>query len=302
MHLVTCLARFEKRLDHPAHEHKKRFHKLLDVYLSSKRSSKESSSQSQASAASSQTAIQQFFSPVRRSTSDLAITKSDVNDALAAFIIDSELPFSITERQSFEYLLERVQQYLSAKGTHYRPPSCHALEKNVVAVCQRTTKSFLNSGILLSLQRFGGGLAIDGRKDVLGRSNEVGFLVCNEGCMLIQTQHVPGTKDADTLALVSKQMLVAASKIALDPHQPTSYLPLGKYVFYVVSDSAGAAALSRKKLQLSLGLLSIPCLAHLLSLLPKHLVSKSTGVDLIRENVLRFETITKVCTCLLIRN
>ena len=84
-----------------------------------------------------------------------------------------------------------------------------------------------------------------------------------------------------------KALLEASSEILPDA-------PLAQFIYYLVSDSASACVSARAKLQLELRVLAIPCLAHLFSLLPKHLVSERSGVACISVYLGLFSNITKV--------
>ena len=50
-----------------------------------------------------------------------------------------------------------------------------------------------SAGFLQDLEKYGGGLAVDGRKDVLHRDNQVAFVVSPLGSLLVGTVHVPIT-------------------------------------------------------------------------------------------------------------
>ena len=161
----------------------------------------------------------------------------------------------------------------------------------------------------------GCGLATDGRKDVNGRSNELSFLVTSFGHLLITTQEMVGYKRAEDLLDVWLESIAEISKIskgvfhltvAKKPDPGPDFEPevlpptanalesgVGEYVTHCVSDSGGGALKARTQMQKKNHILSIPCVTHIMALLPKHLVAAG-GVPYIKRNIDRFGEITKL--------
>ena len=130
------------------------------------------------------------------------------------------------------------------------------------------------------------------------------------GNVLITTAEMLGSKTAEDLIKIWLLSLVKVSNLSQEVFQvftkrhPDVFMAMsaktnalengaGKYVTHLVSDSASAAQKARVELQRTHHILSIPCVTHIMSLLPKHLVAAG-GVMYVKTNIERFEEITKV--------
>eukprot|EP00047_Mylnosiga_fluctuans_P001092 m.211871 g.211871 ORF g.211871 m.211871 type:complete len:847 (-) comp10140_c0_seq9:97-2637(-) len=260
-----------------------------------------------------------------RSTLD-TIDRKVVDDLLAKFLIDAKLPFATVEREFFCSFVNAVSK-LSRQfgGTLYTLPSRHTISKIIMATCDSTSRAYiLKSGMSKDIVRLGCGLSVDGRTNVFNTPNEVAFLLTSSCTLLIKTFDSSNGKDQKTLKGIWSQAIEMASSDGVFPKVDVrnGYIVdsskvnegnaggvngvdingaeinlsynLGQFVFYCVSDNAAAPAAARRTLERERGIISVGCLAHIMSLLPKHLVSKASGVPFVADAITSFETITDV--------
>ena len=252
-------------------------------------------------------------------------TKEDLLKLAAKLIINEKLAFSFAQSEFFIAYTASLQKFArSNTGMDFTLPAKDKMNGIIVGilfpqkkntdihlklifpkyidVCEESVDMFLNHTTLRKDGlRLGFGLLVDGRTDAGGRGCEVGVLSAGGYSILIATLELLLGKDAISMAAAWKQFLLIASADFPDRVPPVMHhtipvpnVGLGNRVYYIVSDCAGPSALARRNLERTCGLLSLPCMAHLFALIPKHLVSKKHGVPWIIELVERFESITHV--------
>lgn len=318
-HLQDCIKHVKDK------DEKQRYQALLQKYLEeeardskNKRQRRDTeANQKKGPGGIKQLTINQFFYPAEVTDAAQRYTMKEVNAALARLVIDTQSPFAICERESFLAFIATLHKYFKDNPTispriptsstdtepaaeqsklSFKLPSQQTLAKNVDAVCDEAVHIFLSRGFAADVHRCGAGLSTDGRKDVNDRSNEVGYLLCGNTSILVKTVHVLGSKESSCLKSVwLEDMMKQDIRCVYD--QPSYDLPvesLTKYIFYIVTDNAANSAKARRELQLTHGLLSVGCATHTMSLLPKHMVSKTTGVPYVQENIVLLEALTKV--------
>ena len=143
------------------------------------------------------------------------------------------------------------------------------------------------SGLCKLGPRLGVGLHVDGRKDAAQRSCETALLCAGGDNILLDTIEMVEGKDSPAMQAAWLRMKGTAS---ID----FPGMGLEEVISHIVSDCAGPSACARRSLEKTRGLLSIPFMAHLFSLIPKHLVSRANGVPWIIGLVDSFENITHV--------
>ena len=230
-------------------------------------------------------------------------TKEDLLKLAAKLIINEKLPFSFAQSEFFSAFIAALQKFArSNTGMDFTLPAKDKMNGIIFEVCEESVDIFLDHTTLRKDGlRLGFGLLVDGRTDAGGRGCEVGVLSAGGYSILIATLELLLGKNAISMAAAWKQFLLIASADFPDRVPPVMHhtipvpnVGLGNRVYYIVSDCAGPSALARRNLELTCGLLSLPCMAHLFALIPTHLVSKAHGVPWIIELVERFESITHV--------
>jgi hypothetical protein len=303
-HLEVCIKNAKKK---PAHKHGEslvRYELLCTSYLDSARKCRKRALEV-AAAACPKAAQSQAMMKAMMTTK--TTTRIDLLKLAAKLIITEKLAFNFAQSEFFSAYTSSLQKFArSNSGMDFTLPAKDKMKGIIVEVCEESVNVFLDYTTLRKdAMRLGCGLLVDGRTDAGGRGCEVGVLSAGGYSILIATLELLHGKNAISMQAAWRQFLSIASTDFPDRVPPVMHhlmhltdpvpnVGLGNRVYYIVSDSASASAVARRTMELICGLLSLPCMAHLVALIPKHLVSKKHGVRWIISIIESFESITHV--------
>jgi hypothetical protein len=285
-HLLSCVKRAKRT---PGHKHADSLVRFDDLLTKYKEGSRVTLKRRLADAAdNSPQAARSQVMMLKLCSTKTSATAADLRELVAKFIINDKLPFSCVESPFFVAYTLALQKYSRNNPFDFKLPCRTTIAKVVHDVCRSTVEMYMNeSGLRQFGPKLGVGFHVDGRKDAAKRSNESSVLCAGGDSILLQTLELLNGKNAP--AMITAWLAMMAT---VDTEFPG--MGLEKAITHIVSDSGSQSALARRQVEVKLGLLSIPCMAHIFSLIPKHLISPANGVPWIISLVESFESITHV--------